>query len=150
MAAKYMVTVPPGAPIPNVGFIRPGETFVAPGANYIPSRTFRPLNREAVDALGKVFDGIEALLKQRQLVLSDSDDDMMTRTILNKQLRDLPAERAAAIVMFSPTDTPDEPVGIALSSLARPETPGLNTPSPGKVNETPSEPPISRTRASDQ
>ena len=57
MAAKYLVMVPPGAYVPEVGFIPVGAVFT--GADgYVPSKTFRPVNDDAVAALKKL--GVEA------------------------------------------------------------------------------------------
>ncbi len=59
MAARYLVQRPPGAPVPGVGFVRPGEIFTAP-EGYLPSRTFVPVNEEARLALEKI--GVKAEL----------------------------------------------------------------------------------------
>jgi hypothetical protein len=49
-----MVTMPPGAPVPGIGFVQPGQVFTAPDGFRL-SRTFRPVNREAQDALKKAY-----------------------------------------------------------------------------------------------
>ena len=52
MAAQYIVTIPPGIPVKSVGFVRPGEKFHAPAdKDWLPSRTFRAANEEAVQGL---------------------------------------------------------------------------------------------------
>lgn len=53
MSAKYLVTLPPGVPVPGIGFVRVNDAFNAP-AGFIPSRTFKPLNAEASAELEKL------------------------------------------------------------------------------------------------
>lgn len=50
---RYLVRMEPGAYIQGVGFRRPGEEFTGP-LNYVPSRTFWPLNEAAAKELEKV------------------------------------------------------------------------------------------------
>lgn len=57
MAAKYLVMIPPGAYVPEVGFIPVGSIFTGPDG-YVPSKTFRPVNDEAAATLKKL--GVEA------------------------------------------------------------------------------------------
>lgn len=54
--AKYLVVMPPGAQVRGMGFLEPGKVFEALSADYVPSRTFRPCNKEAQDALAKVLE----------------------------------------------------------------------------------------------
>jgi len=58
--AHYLVTVPPGAPIPGLGFVKVGDSFFAPSEDYVPSRTFRAMNEPARQALVKLRDQIKA------------------------------------------------------------------------------------------
>jgi hypothetical protein len=72
MGAKYLVTVPPGCPVPNVGFVKVGEVFTAlPG--FVPSRTLRPVNEEARVELEKVFAAYRTVLEARIAEASSAD-----------------------------------------------------------------------------
>lgn len=53
-APQYLVAVFPGAPIPGIGFIAQGKSFVAPSPEYVPATSFRPLNRAAQVELEKL------------------------------------------------------------------------------------------------
>lgn len=61
-AARYVVVKEPGAPITGVGFVRAGEAFSAPSPGYMPSKTFRPLNKEAQDVLGGMGVKVDVLV----------------------------------------------------------------------------------------
>lgn len=51
--ARYLVTQPPGTPVPGIGFVAQGEWFTAP-EGFIPSRTFLPINAAAAETLERV------------------------------------------------------------------------------------------------
>jgi hypothetical protein len=55
---RFLVTQPPGAPIPGVGFVKPGEIFHAPDPKefpeWTPSRTYKPCDEEAQALLKRV------------------------------------------------------------------------------------------------
>ena len=70
---RFRVTVPPGAPIPGVGFVHPGGTFEAP-KGYVPSKTFEPLDEEAVEALAKL--GVKATLPPPPPAAAKPDDTL--------------------------------------------------------------------------
>ncbi len=65
MSAKYLVTQPPGAPIPGVGFVNIGQIFTAP-EGYVPSLTFRPANEEGLEVLKKCFAERKRELEKRR------------------------------------------------------------------------------------
>ncbi len=52
-AARYLVVVHPGIPVPGGPFVPAGEVFDAP-AGFVPSRTFLPVNLEAQRELEKI------------------------------------------------------------------------------------------------
>lgn len=58
--AHYLVTQPPGAPIPGVGFVKNGDAFYAPSEDFVPSKTFRAMNEPAQRALRKLRDTLKA------------------------------------------------------------------------------------------
>lgn len=51
--ARFLVTEGPGAYIHGVGFVKPGESFVAP-EDYTPAYHMRPMNKAAQVALEKL------------------------------------------------------------------------------------------------
>jgi hypothetical protein len=57
--ARYRVVVEPGAYIHGVGFFKNGSEITMP-KDYVPSKTFVPLDQEAVDQLVKL--GVKAEL----------------------------------------------------------------------------------------
>jgi len=52
--ARYLVTTPPGAPVSGVGFVQPGQMFLAPSSDYVPSKSFLPCDAEAQAELAKL------------------------------------------------------------------------------------------------
>lgn len=71
---KFMVMLPPGAPIPEIGFVKAGQIFVAPGKDYVPSLSFRPVNAEAKIVLEKAFDAEIARLSE---LLKDAEKEQL-------------------------------------------------------------------------
>jgi hypothetical protein len=53
--ARYKVTVAPGAPIPNVGFVEAGHTFEQPPSYIPPTFTFEPMDEEALSVMQMTF-----------------------------------------------------------------------------------------------
>lgn len=51
---RYLVRMPPGAPVPGIGFVRNGNWFDAPSEDYVPSKTFLPCNEAAKAVLEKL------------------------------------------------------------------------------------------------
>jgi hypothetical protein len=51
---RYLVRIPPGAPVPDVGFVKNGNWFDAPSEDYVPSKTFLPCNEAAKEVLEKL------------------------------------------------------------------------------------------------
>lgn len=119
MAAKFLVTAAPGAPIAGVGFVRPGEIFTAP-SDYVPSFTMKPVNTEAVDALKKV----QKSLLERAKTLRDAAKD----PVVDNDERKISRQHAAALeanaksidlqLFEKPSDDPKIEQGIPLSKLA--------------------------------
>ena len=89
MAAKYLVTMPPGAPVPGVGFVKPGDTFTAPSVDYIPSKTFRPVNEEAQAVLEKLLGA------KVPLVSIPREEPAVQRGLSLRELESLPPLPAA-------------------------------------------------------
>jgi hypothetical protein len=114
--AKYLVMLPPGAQVPGIGFVREGTIFSAPSEDYVPSRTFRPLNQEAVDALAKVFEGLKAQTEKRlaaaegKAAVARAQDD----------LAKLEALRARTLQLVEiPKEEPKVERGLSLAELDR-------------------------------
>jgi hypothetical protein len=113
MPAKYLVTVPPGAPTP-VGFVNIGEIFTAP-PDYVPSLTFRPVNEEALEAMGKVFDERTAELKRRLKEVEGAQD----RRTLTGHIAELEALRKKNLRLFVPEQRqPAIERGVSLKELS--------------------------------
>lgn len=117
MAAKFLVTVPPGAPIPGVGFVRPGEIFTAP-KGYVPSRTFKPLNAEAVEALKKVQ---ASMLERAKGLRVDKDKTEEELRIDRKNAARLEADaKEIDLKVYEvPVEEPAIQQGVPLSELAK-------------------------------
>lgn len=112
--AKYLVTIPPGAPIKDVGFVKPGEVFTAPSPDFVPSRTFRPVNEEAQAALTKVFDDQKARL-EKEIAKARKDE---TKDALRGVLETLEVERERGLVIFGvPSDAPKIEKALSLKEL---------------------------------
>ncbi len=62
---QYLVTVPPGAYIHGLGFVKPGSSFTAP-EGYQPSRTFRAMNQAAALELLKLRAELEKQYEKRE------------------------------------------------------------------------------------
>jgi Skp family chaperone for outer membrane proteins len=115
MAAKYMVTAPPGAPVAGIGFITPGQVFTAPSDDYVPSRTFRPVNEEAKAALEKVFDARKDAL---QKALGEADEKG-AKASFTRALKELEQERARQLDIVELTaPAPVVEDGLTLRELA--------------------------------
>jgi hypothetical protein len=114
-APKYLVTAPPGVPVPGVGFLQPGAVFTAPSDDYVPSRTFRPCNEEAKVVLEKLFDARKTALEK---ALADEIDDKL-KVSYRHALRDLAIERSKSLVIVeiaAPVPVVEE--GLTLKQLA--------------------------------
>ncbi len=98
-AAKYLVTVEPGAFIPGFGLVRAGGVFTAP-AGFVPNATFRAMNLEAVLELDKVLAEAVELAKKRLEVVSGIAD----RARVQGQLQELEERRPRARVVVSDED----------------------------------------------
>lgn len=98
MPAKYLVVQPPGAPVPGVGFIRPGFSFTAPSEDYVPSRTFRPLNEEAQEAIEAVYaTELKRLEAAKKKARKDEHKDQ-----LDQQLDELKAQAEKILPIVNP------------------------------------------------
>jgi hypothetical protein len=132
MAAKYMVTVPPGAPIAGVGFVRPGEIFSAPADDYVPSRSFRAVNEEGRVRLVSLYSEIGAVLEKREKD-AKPEDKAALRVQLEKLDQD--AKRHLTVVELA-QEEPKVERGLTLAELARldnqtdPKKPPPSTPAP--------------------
>jgi hypothetical protein len=86
MTAQYLVVRQPGANVQHVrkrpdgmtevyavGFVKPGQFFLAPHPDYEPSRFFRAMNAEAVEGLRKLKAKLEGYDKERAAALKDED-----------------------------------------------------------------------------
>jgi hypothetical protein len=142
-AAKYLVTVPPGAYVgPPVGFVRIADAFTAPSESYVPSKTFRPLNEEARLALEKVFATEKAHL-EKHLAKAKKDE---AKEALEQRLEELEGQRAKGLeLLVLPHQEPIKEPGVTLDELAK-----LNE-SPRSPQEKPDKPaPAKGTRAADR
>jgi hypothetical protein len=132
MAAKYMVTIPPGAPVAGVGFVKPGEIFSAPTDDYVPSRSFRAVNEEGRAKLEKLYSEIGTALEKRQKDAKPED-----KAALHVQLEklDQDAKRHLTVVELA-QEEPKVERGLTLAELARldnkdqPSKPPPTTPAP--------------------
>jgi hypothetical protein len=115
MAAKYMVTVPPGAPIAGVGFVKPGEIFTAPSDDYVPSRSFRAVNEEGRVRLEKLYGEIGTTLEKREKD-AKPEDKAAIRVQLEKLAQD--AKRHLAVVELA-QEEPKVERGLTLAELAQ-------------------------------
>jgi hypothetical protein len=114
MAPKYMVTVPPGAPVSGIGFIQPGQVFTAPADDYVPSLTFRPCNEEAKAILDKQFGEKKASLEK---ALADETDDKI-KASRRQAIRELEAQRANCTIVELAKPAPVVEEGLTLKQLA--------------------------------
>lgn len=80
--AKYMVTMPPGTPIRKRGFVRPGQIFLAPSDDYVPSKTFKAVNQPAADMLQKLKTELQTKAKETREQLSSAIDPFERRAFL--------------------------------------------------------------------
>ncbi len=119
MAPKFLVTAPPGAPIPSVGFVRPGEIFTAPD-DYVPSYTMKPVNAEALAELGKVKAKLLARVKELRKNAEDRAVDDAERKSSRQHAAILEANAAsiATALVEITTEQPKIEPGIPLSELA--------------------------------
>lgn len=117
MPAQYLVTQPPGAPVPQVGFVNIGQIFTAP-EGYTPSLTFRPANEEGREVLKKLFAERKTELERRR----DRAKELRRiedQEALIQQLEALEVQRKGAMSVFRPVET--EPAvrdGATLKELA--------------------------------
>jgi hypothetical protein len=116
--ARYLVTMPPGAPVPGVGFVKAGDIFTAPSADYVPSRTFRPLNQEAQQAIEDVFDELGAVMKER---LQDAPGEKKGQ--IRREFEALAKEREKVLKLVElPKAESKVEKGIPLSQLSQLES----------------------------
>jgi hypothetical protein len=110
-----MVTVPPGAPVAGVGFVRPGEVFVAPADDYVPSRTFRAVNGEAKSALEKLYGELKTSIDERGKDAKPED-----KAALKAQAAKLEADakRHLTVVEIA-QEEPKVEQGLTLTELAK-------------------------------
>jgi hypothetical protein len=116
-AAKYFVTSEPGTYIAGVGFVKPGELYVAP-PKHVPSRTVLPANEEAVAELKKLKAALEARAGE---VIKDAaefgeESDKKSAALRAKNFRD----QAKAIVLEVSRPVVEEPAiqpGLTLEEL---------------------------------
>jgi hypothetical protein len=115
MAAKYMVTVPPGAPVAGVGFVKPGEIFSAPTDDFVPSRSFRAVNEEAKVKLEKLYSEIGTVLEKREKDAKPED-----KAAIHVQLEklDQDAKRHLTVVELV-EEEPKVEKGLTLAQLAK-------------------------------
>lgn len=112
---KYMVMVPPGAPVAGIGFVQPGSVFTAPSEDYVPSRTFRPCNEEAKAVLEKLFDSRKLALEKS---LAEEADDKM-KVSYRRAIKDLDHERSNALTIVEiAKPAPAVEDGLTLKQLA--------------------------------
>lgn len=117
MPAKYLVTLPPGAPVPEVGFVKIGEIFTAP-EGYVPSLSFRPVNEEARKILEATFDKRKQELEKRR-DRAGKLNRVEDHETLTTQLEDLGAQRAKNLKIFTPEDkAPAIEPGVTMKELA--------------------------------
>lgn len=131
--AKYMVTMPPGAPIEGVGFVRPGEIFTAPSETFLPSRTFRPVNEEALEVLELVFEATAAKLKER---LADATGER--KSVIRAEMEALVKEGKEALQLVQiPRAEPKVEPGLTMAELGAQlkPTPADPGPAPGKSED---------------
>jgi hypothetical protein len=135
-APQYQVMIPPGAPVPGVGFVRHGEQFTAP-PDFVPSMTFIPINDEAVVELKKVKQNLldrAADLKKKLGDTSLTNDEKASARQLLSSLED----NAQAVRLTIPTAAPEAPAirpGIPLSELGKGQDGGDGP--PGDRTSTP-------------
>ncbi len=96
--AKYLVTVSPGAPVADVGFVKAGQIFTAP-EGYVPSLTFRPCDEEAKEILAQTFEDQKDSLEEK---LQERDRSTADKSAIKNQLRELAAQRTKNLVIFEP------------------------------------------------
>jgi hypothetical protein len=101
---KYLVTLSPGAPVPDVGFVKAGQMFNAP-ESYVPSLTFRPCDPEAKKILEATFDEQKRVLKTR-LERADKRARVEDSETIQTQLDDLERQRAKNCQIYAPTQEP--------------------------------------------
>jgi hypothetical protein len=118
MPAQFLVTIPPGAPIPNVGFVRPSEIFTAP-KGYVPSYTMKPVNDEAVAALRKVQASMRARAKDLRASIGELDEPSDKKAA--KAAAKLFDDNAASISLTPiviPKEEPQIEQGLTMEQLA--------------------------------
>jgi hypothetical protein len=119
-SAKYLVTMPPGAEVIGLGFIREGRVFSAPSEDYVPSRTFLPVNKEALAPLAKVYDGIKKHVEKRleSAKKADARDGGARADQVYAELDKLEAARVRASQLIEiPKEEPKVEPGLTLSEL---------------------------------
>lgn len=116
MPAKYLVTLPPGAPVPEVGFVKIGEIFTAP-EGYVPSLSFRPVTEQARKILEATFDKRARELEKRRDRAEKLKRVEDHETIVS-QLQELEIQRAKHLKIFTPEDkAPAIEPGVTLKEL---------------------------------
>jgi len=133
--AKYLVVIPPGAPVPQVGFVEHGKMFTAPD-DYVPSLSFFPANEEAKEILAKVYADRKAQLEERvaraQRRGEKGADDAET---IKVQLLELAAEGLKRQKVVGPAAAaPKIEQGLSMSELNALQTP----PAPQDAQASPS------------
>lgn len=114
---KYMVTLPPGAPIATIGFVRAGQVFTAPDEAYVPSLSFVPVNAEAKGALEKAYDAEKKRIEALVVEAKEEDRKPEVRA-LQKRLKELDAEREkrTTVLELAP-EQPKVEEGLTLKQL---------------------------------
>jgi hypothetical protein len=105
-SACYLVTIPPGVPVPGVGFVKPGEAFWAE-SGYKPSRTFVPLNDVAHAAMSALRFKVREIPK----LSLEKPPPVKEKGLTLRELE----EEALAAHRSSPLSTPSAAVQIVAS-----------------------------------
>lgn len=118
MAAEYLVTAPPGTFVEGVGFVKTADAFTAP-EGYVPSRTMKPLNAEAVEALAKVKEALAArAVALREQAKAEPDQvDRKSQIQLAKML-EKQVEQIVLTPIVIPVEKPAIRKGLSMSELA--------------------------------
>jgi hypothetical protein len=138
MAAKYQVTVPPGAPVAGVGFVRHTEIFTAP-KGYVPSYTMLPVNDEAVKELEKVKKALLAGAAELRKGVEGADVEPSEKKSARQYAAALEANAKGIVLepIEVPSEAPKIEQGVPLSRLAErdaePKAPGAHDAKGGRA-----------------
>lgn len=118
---QYLVTLPPGAPVPGVGFVEVGRIFTGP-PGYVPSLTFYGANESGVAEIVKAYKARAELLEKRlaraqaRSKRGGSADDVEALLTQIEELEVELAKRTKAVA--SPTEPPKVREGFTMEQLA--------------------------------